>query len=228
MMRPEAIEDPSVSDLPPRKAASDRELLSSAISGDLDSLSVLLVRLTPELRRVLAGQIADHWRSVLEPDDILQVTFIEVFGKIGLFQPKSGDATADFQAWVRTIMKHNLLDAIRGLESAKRPDPRRRADANLHGESHVSLIELIAGGTATPSREMAMQEAINAVEHALTKLPPDYARVLTLYDLKGLPVEEVSRELGKSVGAVYMMRARAHERLREVMGDVHRFLTKVP
>jgi DNA-directed RNA polymerase specialized sigma24 family protein len=46
-----------------------------------------------------------------------------------------------------------------------------------------------------------------------------------MWDLEGHSVEEVAASLGRSPGAVYMLRARAHRQLAEIMGAPSRFLS---
>jgi RNA polymerase sigma factor (sigma-70 family) len=79
--------------------------------------------------------------------------------------------------------------------------------------------------TTTPSRQAARREAVEILERTLAKLPTDYAKVVRLYDLECRPIAEVARELGRSEGAVYMLRARAHEWLRETMGTESQFFS---
>ena len=50
-------------------------------------------------------------------------------------------------------------------------------------------------------------------------LPPDYARTIQLYDLEDRSVEEVAAAMGRSAGAVFMLRTRALDRLRVLLGD---------
>ena len=52
---------------------------------------------------------------------------------------------------------------------------------------------------------------------AIDQLPKDYRRVVQLYDLDGLAAAEVARQMDRSDGAVYMLRARAVDRLRELL-----------
>jgi DNA-directed RNA polymerase specialized sigma24 family protein len=63
------------------------------------------------------------------------------------------------------------------------------------------------------------------MDEALAKLPADYAKVVRLYDLECKPMEDVSRELGRSPGACYMLRARAHDALREALGTASQFFS---
>ncbi len=211
---------------------SESELIRRATAGDAGALSDLLARASGELRRRLQGSIATHWRSVLDDDDIMQVTFLEAFLQIRRFTPTKpghdGAAMEGFLAWLTTIAKNNLRDAVRGLERDKRPDPRKRVVAGAGTETHVSLVEMLGVHSATPSRLAAAHEIAAAVESGLNHLPPDYARVLRLYDLQGHSIEQVCEELGRRSGAVYMLRARAHDRLREILGSSSNFFSKSP
>src|SRR5690606_28543414 len=109
----------------------------------------------------------------------------------------------------------------------KRPNPHHRATrAGPGGDSAVALIEqLSASGDGTPSRVAARGEAVREMEKMLDSLPQDYQRVVRMYDLEGRPIAHVAQELGRSGGAVYMLRARAHDRLREAMGPASKFFT---
>ena len=46
-----------------------------------------------------------------------------------------------------------------------------------------------------------------------------------LYDIEGRSVQEVGAHLNRSPGAVYMLRARAHEQLAGLLGHASAFLT---
>ena len=94
--------------------------------------------------------------------------------------------------------------------------------------SFVALYEQLAGSGSTPSRHLARREAETAMKEAIARLPEVYARVVRLVDLEDRPVRDVARELGRSIGAVYMLRTRAHERLRRLMGTAGRFFSDSP
>ena len=48
---------------------------------------------------------------------------------------------------------------------------------------------------------------------------------MRLYDLECQPPQQVAEALGRSVGAVHMLRARAHDRLRELLGSASKFFS---
>jgi RNA polymerase sigma-70 factor, ECF subfamily len=84
---------------------------------------------------------------------------------------------------------------------------------------------MLGATSLTPSRVVAKEEAGTFLEAALKGLPPDYEKVVRLYDLEGRSIAEVAAALGRSEGATWMVRARAHDRLRESMGGESRFFS---
>ena len=202
---------------------SDTELIMLAVQGHEASLTELLERHGPTVRGRLAASIGQHWKSSLDEDDVLQVTYLEVFLRIRSFEDRG---EGSFLAWISRIADNNLRDAIRGLERAKRPDPRRRVQPRSPEDSYTGLVGLLGVTYTTPSVNAARGEMITEMDRALSMLPGDYERVIRLYDLEGKGIEAVAEELGRTTGAVYMLRARAHERLAEQLGSESKFFSR--
>lgn len=202
--------------------ATEADLVHRAVRGDPEALTDLLERDGPIVRQRIEHKIGASWRSVLDADDVMQVSYMEAFLQIGRFQPGSDGA---FRAWLSQVAENNMRDAIKSLERAKRPDPRRRVHGPPGEESFVALVELLGATNSTPSQHAARGEFKSAIDHALTRMPPDYARVITLYDLEGRPAPEVAAVMGRSSGAVFMLRARAHDKLRELLGSSSQFFS---
>lgn len=201
------------------------QLLNKAIKGDTASLMDLLEQISPRVRARIEGRIGPHLRSSLDVDDVMQVTYIEAVLRLERF---TGGGVSGFQAWITRLAENNLIDAIRSLEAARRPDPSKRVTTGGRSghESMMALIDVLSGSMTTPSRHAAKGEAFQHMEAALQSLPKDYERVVRLYDLQGKPMEEVAKELGRSEGAAYMLRARAHDRLRDAMGPPGNFFSQ--
>lgn len=190
-------------------AYDETALVRAAVSGDADALSTLLERHGPTIERSL--QISSVWRPMLEPADVMQVTYLEAFLQIRTFDPERG---ASFEAWLRRIAENNLRDAVRGLERQKQPQPADRVRPSRLEDSLVGLYNLLGTDSATPSRRMREAETCERLEQSIRTLPERYQQVVRLYDLECLPIEEVATRTGRSPGAVHMLRARAHDRLR--------------
>lgn len=193
----------------------DVNLLSLAIAGNEQALTSLLRTHGTAVRKALQGRLESRWRTVIDIDDVMQVTYLEVFLRIKQFTPAGANS---FAAWLRTLAANNLRDAIRMLSRAKRPSPANRVDAPPGGDSCVALYMLLNATTSTPSRVVARGEAQQQLEQAIATLPAVYQKVVRLYDLEGFSAAEVAEAIGRTQAAVYMLRGRAHERLREILG----------
>ncbi|MCA9257054.1 MAG: sigma-70 family RNA polymerase sigma factor, partial [Phycisphaerales bacterium] len=190
------------------------QLVRQAVAGDADALTNLLQAFGPEVERTL--QINPVWRSMVEPADVMQVTYLEAFLRIGSFDP---DRSESFAGWLRRIAQNNLKDAIRGLERQKQPQPRNRVKPPRFEDSLVGLYEMLEAGISTPSRQVRRKEACQLLESSIRLLPDRYGEVIRRYDLECQSIADVASALGKSAGAVHMLRARAHDRLREQLGS---------
>lgn len=197
------------------------DLVRNAASGDVDALSELLRLHGPAVERTL--QIGDIYRGMIDAADVMQVTYLEAFLQIGTYDTTKPDR---FEAWLRQIAQNNLRDAIRGMERQKQPPPRNRLSPVNREDSMVDLYDLLGKGTsATPSRAVRRVELCGYLDRAIEALPERYGRVVRLYDLEGRSIAEVAEAVGKSAGAVHMMRARAHDRLRQEIGSPSRFFS---
>ncbi len=203
--------------------APDSVLLERAVNGDAEALAALLERHGPGVRRSLGGAIARKWRALLSLDDVMQQAYSEAFGSIRRFTPHGDRSFAD---WLVVLARRVLIDAIRGLEADKRGGNRLRVGAAPGDDgSYDGLLEVLAATTTTPSRAAARVEGREALKGAIALLPETQRLVVERYDLQGQAAEEVAVAIGRSVGAVYMLRARAHRRLGEILGAASAYLS---
>jgi RNA polymerase sigma factor (sigma-70 family) len=201
------------------------EVFQKAVRGDRDALVSLLKRHGPGVRAGLNGSIPHRWRSLLSEDDVMQQTYADATAKIGRMV---SDSDSSFAKWLRTVARRNLRDAVKALETDKRGGDRNRVEAWSDDDSVAALLDIVAGTTTSPSRGAARNEQCADIRAAINKLPADYAKVVTLYDLEGRPPAEVAAALERSLGAMYMLRARAHERLHEILGRTSAFFSDSP
>ena len=102
---------------------SDAVLLEKARQGSQKELGALLNRHGPPLRKLI--DINKKWQSVLEPDDIMQATYLDAAMDIQQFRGNH----EQFADWLWSISKNNLYDAISELERHKRPQPDKRVQS---------------------------------------------------------------------------------------------------
>ena len=118
--------------------------------GDADALTALLREFGPPIRRELS--ISDKWRASLDAADVMQVTYLEVFLRIGQLKTREPGV---FAAWLKRIAENNLRDAIRQLGRLKRPDPRRRVNPASYEKSQIALLEQLNCTSTSASRQAA-------------------------------------------------------------------------
>ena len=200
----------------------DASLLQNAVEGDAAALRELLERFGSEVRARIAGRIENRWRSVLDVEDVMQIAYLEAFLHIDQLTARD---RASFLAWLTRIAENALRDAVRGLSSQKRPSPDRRVFAADGPSTHDSLLGCLGVTTTTPSKEATARDAHVVLESAIQKLPSDYRAVVQLYDLEGQSISDVAATMARSIGAVHMLRARAHDRLRQELGSAGQFFT---
>lgn len=204
----------------PTPPQPENDLLDGAIRGDEACLTELLRRHGPRVRDTLAGSIPRRFQSVLSADDVMQQAYVDAFRAIGQFVRRDDGS---FGGWLATLAKRNLVDALRGLEADKRGGKRHRVSSDDDGS--LELYEMLGASVTTPSRHAARAEAKVFLAGAMKALPDDYRKVIQLYDIEGRAIDEVSAELKKTPGAVYMLRSRAHRRLAEILGSPSRFVS---
>ncbi|HRX86714.1 MAG TPA: RNA polymerase sigma factor [Phycisphaerae bacterium] len=201
---------------------TDAELLQRAVEGDANALRTLLERFGGEVRQRIRGKVDKRWQALLDEDDVMQVTYLEAFLHIDQLTARD---TASFVAWLTRIAENALRDAVRGLTRQKRPDPAKRLVAAASTDSYVGLLDCLGITTTTPSREVNRRDLAALIEAAVERLPDDYRTAVRMYDLEGRTVADVAAVMGRSAGAVHMLRSRAHDRLRADLGTAHGFFT---
>ena len=196
-----------------------------AIAGDTDSLGQLLFDYHDRLTQRIAGKLSPEMRAAIDPDDVVQQTFIEAFRDIGRFQADSDRA---FYAWLEKIAQNRLLDMVRARKSKKRGGDRRQVDNRAAGQtsSIADLFDVLSAKLPTPSRNVARHEGVQALQVHLASLPEEYREVIRLRHLEGLSLEEVAVATGQTIPAVRGLLYRGKKKLRAAMGRSSLWLSK--
>lgn len=192
-----------------------RGQLDLACRGDRTALEALLARYDSAVRAALRGAIHPRYQALVALDDVMQQAYTDAFLAITRF---SGSDEERFIAWLTTLARRNLIDTIRLLEADKRA-PR---DGNILGASRLGDLS----ADTTPSRIMAGAEASAELRAAIAQLPTVYRTVIEQVDLAGRDAGQVAAELGRSRGAIHMLRARAHRMLAELLGSASQFVSR--
>lgn len=178
------------------------ELLQKAASGDRPALMLFLTELAPQLRAALSKRIPTWLQRLVDPDDIVQIAYVDVFRRIGTeFGPRS---SKNLHRWVMAIALNRARDAIRQEKTAKRGGGRIGV-AHERGieESTICLLNQIAGPGQSPSRSAARKEVAGAVQAAIDKLPTRYRMVIRTVYIEGGSVKEAAAAMDRSERAIH-------------------------
>lgn len=134
-------------------------------------------------------------------DDILQETFLEVIRSLEGFRGQASLAT-----WIRRIAVSKSLMHLRSAWQ------RRATLFRDLGEAESTALE-----PRNVGETRAVQENLD-LERALARLPDTGRVVVLLYDVEGYSHAEIAKLMGMSVSFSKSQLARAHARLRKLLG----------
>jgi RNA polymerase sigma-70 factor (ECF subfamily) len=165
-----------------------------------------------EIYRPVIHRLARHkGLQEADADDLVQQVLLAVARSIDRWQ--ADPARARFRTWLQRIA-HNLL--INMLTRA--PADRGSGDTNVQ-----DLLKQHAA-SSSPDSELLREQSRRAVfrwaaRRVRSEFSPATWQAFWQTAVRKRQIDEVARELGKSIGAVYAARSRVMRRLREVIGQ---------
>jgi RNA polymerase sigma-70 factor (ECF subfamily) len=193
------------------------ELIERARAGDAAALKLLLQEHQDALVQRLSRRIPEHLRGMVDADDIVQETHIEVFQRIAAFELRSPNS---FFSWLCTIAMSRLRNVVQQHRAVKRGGITRTyrlAGRPDHEDSALTLLQHLAGPERTPSRVMARAELAEIVCHAIDKLPEPQRQAVWLFYIESQTVPQVAKAIGRTERAVHGLCRRGREMLRELL-----------
>ncbi|MBN8668433.1 MAG: sigma-70 family RNA polymerase sigma factor [Chitinophagales bacterium] len=143
-------------------------------------------------------------RYVNNQDDALEIMndgFLKVFMEIGRFKPAFEDVNSSFKGWLRKIMVYTSIDHF-----------RRNKKHRILTEIEPIVYQLPAW-TETALDHISYDEIIRSIQF----LSPAYRTVLNLFIVEGFSHEEISRQLGISIGTSKSNLAKARKQLQKIL-----------
>jgi len=168
------------------------------------------------LRLLARVQLSQWLRTKLDASDIVQQAILHAHAGRAQFR---GRTEAEWLSWLRTILANALAAAARRFASRAR---EVRLECSLEAELELSssrLECLLAADQTSPSEQAIRCEELLRLARALARLPEDHRLVVELHHLKGLPVAEVARQMGRTRPAVVGLLYRGLKQLREMLRE---------
>ena len=140
-------------------------------------------------------------RHAHDAEDVLQVAFVDIFGKINSF-----NFEASISAWIKRIVVNRCIDHLK---------KRRLLTTDLDTNRHDAAVE----ETPTAPALSAQKLSVEKIKQATSQLSEGYRVVLSLYLFEGYDHEEISQILGISVGTSKSQYSRARKRLAALIKE---------
>jgi RNA polymerase sigma-70 factor (ECF subfamily) len=159
-------------------------------------------------------EIGPRLQAKLDASDIVQQAVLHACEKRGQFR---GRTEAEWLAWLRAILANAIAAAARRFGTLARDLARERSLEEGLELSSSRLEALLVADHTSPSERAVRREELLRLASALGQLPEDNRTVVELHHLKGLPIADIARELGRTPPAVVGLLYRGLKKLRELL-----------
>ena len=177
-----------------------RDLVGKAQQGDRAAFDELTSSATKSLLARIHRRMGLELRRELDPEDVLQETFLRAFRSIDKFQ---WQGEGSFESWLYGIALKIIFHAA-----------RERGKWNL---LRMTLEPPAVG--LSPSRGQRRDERFDRLERSLNSLSPEYRQVVRLARIEGLSMAEIAERLERTPSSVRNLLFRAMKQLRASFGD---------
>jgi RNA polymerase sigma-70 factor (ECF subfamily) len=201
---------------------SQIQLIHRAAAGDVAAMELFLLSQRRHLMRYLDRRVPAELRRLIEPQDVMQDVYLDVFRNMNTFTSTDPGMA---MRWLVRIARNRVIDLVRMQQSSKRSDGLQGTltggpNETVTEESIVQLLQNLAVHEKTPSRSAAAHELSAMLERCLTKLPKEHRMAIRYRYLEGLPLDTVAHRMKRTSGAVLML---CHRGLKMLRMDLRSF-----
>ena len=179
-----------------------RALVARAAGGEADARNALVERYQPRLRSMVHRELEQDFRRshrwmlpVFSTRDVVQDVFVGLMHSLDAEEAEFPNEAA-FLAYLATMVRHRLLDAVR-FHEAKRRDARRRATPDTDDESGESgPIERPDESGVVPDVAAQLAEHAALLREVLDALPERHRVLVQMRVVDGATFGEIATALG--------------------------------
>ena len=178
---------------------ADVSAMNRLQSGDDLALNEIMGRWKQPLAGYLWRQLGNHEDAL----DLTMETFVRVYESRHRYSP-----SARFARWLFTIATNLARNHVRWKER----HPEVAMEAN---EEEDSPLDQLADAAPCASRQLEAKERVQAVQKAITDLPPDLRTATLLFEYEGLSHSEIAVIEGCTAKAIETRLYRARQFLEQ-------------
>ena len=185
----------------------DTELVARTQAGDPAAFDRLVGKYSPRLYGRVYHMTSNHE----DTNDLLQDIFAKAYRSITSFRGRSS-----FYTWMHTIAVNM---SINFLKKRGRHFQMSLADVDAGIEHDKDFIEKTASLSASPSRQVSLQELQVRLNEAMQKLSPEHRAVVTMFDIQDMAHRDIAQIMGVSEGTVRSRLFYAHKQLQNYLDE---------
>ena len=186
---------------------TDEELVGIVVGGDVDCFEELITRYQSRV----FGMARKYFRNESDAEDVVQTIFTKTFQKLSSYK-----GTAPFEHWFMRLSVNTCYDALR-----RRRNRREHTISDMLFEDESWQDRL--GNIPSDDDKEGMEQARELVHTVLDQVSDRARIVLTLQELEGRSIREISGITGWSESLVKVQAFRAR---KEMLAAVERFLSR--
>ncbi|HEX8913478.1 MAG TPA: sigma-70 family RNA polymerase sigma factor [Humisphaera sp.] len=215
MPKPSSHSEPDAAAPATARPVDPVPLIEQAKAGSAAALGRLLDSYAHYLTLLARMQIGRRVQGKVDPDDVVQETFLEAHRQIARFR---GTVEAEFLAWLRVILSGQIAMTLRRYLGTKGRDLKlEREIAGDVDRSSSALGQQLVASVSTPSQHASRREQAVILADALARMPEAYREVIVLRQIEGLPFADVAARMGRTEDSVQKLWVRALAGLRKSM-----------
>ena len=182
---------------------TEAEMITAVLKGDTASFEPLVEKYSP---RIFATA-RRYARRESEVEDIVQQVWLKAFEKLGSFRGE-----APFEHWLMRVAIRTCYDSLRAHQRS-----REKTFSELTEPEEDWLDRFVSQPDAADENAEAARQL---VERVLGLLSPPARLVITLQEIEGRSVKEVSKLTGWSVPLVKVRAFRARAEMRRILTKI--------
>jgi len=151
-----------------------------------------------------------------EASDLVQKTMLAAHAQRAEFR---GESPAELAAWLKQILRREVIDAYRHRRRLKR-DVHREVPLEAEVDGSFSRMNgCLAAVESSPSQRVSREEEMVSLACAIAQLPEAQREAVVLHHLQGATLAEVAARLQRTEAAVAGLLHRGMKQLRELLEE---------
>ncbi len=180
------------------------------------TLNEILNATSARLLHLINVRISPQLRTRVDPEDILQDTFVSVSKR---FDEYLANPKVPVFVWLRGLAIERIIDANRFFLGAAKRNAQHEETVKKKwlDQSTFDILQNLHSNEKTPSQHVSDRQRSHDLKTAIQKLPNRYREVLVLRFFESLTINEMAAALDITVANAKVLQFRALQRLEEII-----------